>query len=195
MSFSRLNYDNCAYEKCLEESVNVGDYMLKQPKNKNNCFFDSPYVRPNKNQVATCTNNELIDIDSELMGLKRTAGKCVKSDMPDCKLSKLVSCEDNNFLSSEDTRLSNPPCTLRGNGWNRWEYLCENPQDSAILPFTTNINDKYLAKDNHKPLIPQVNDTTNLLHDNLECMTDGTVLKGESTPLVHWRNCDEIAKL
>ena len=194
MSFSRLNYDNCAYEKCLEESVNVGEYMLKQPKTTDTCFFNSPYIRLNKGQVATCQNNHLIDIDSELMGLKRTASKCVKSKMPECKLSKLKTC-DENFLSPEDTRISNPPCTLRGHGWNRWEYLCENPQDSAIVPFTTNINDKYLAKDNHKPLIPKVYDSTNLLQNDLQCMTDGTILEGEKTPIIHWRSCDEIARM
>ena len=30
---------------------------------------------------------------------------------------------DNCFKGSEDTRLSNPPCNLRGTGWNRWEWL------------------------------------------------------------------------
>ena len=37
-------------------------------------------------------------------------------------------------LNSEPTKLSNPPCNLRGTGWNRWEWLCQNPQDKVEIP-------------------------------------------------------------
>lgn len=32
-------------------------------------------------------------------------------------------------------RLNNPPCTLRSSGWNRWEPLLHNPQDTFETPF------------------------------------------------------------
>lgn len=196
MSFSRLNYDSCAYDKSLNESTSVGNYMLMQPKNNcNECFFDSPYIRLDKSQVSTCDKTPLIDIDSELLGLKRTAKKCIVSEMPKCELKHLKSCSDRNFLSPEDTRISNPSCTLRGTGWNRWEWLCENPQKYAEVPFTLNTNDKMMAKDNHRPIIPEVNDTTNLISKDVKCYTDSKVAKGEEIPIVHWRSCEEIRKL
>jgi hypothetical protein len=31
--------------------------------------------------------------------------------------------------------LTNPPCTLRATGWNRWEYPLHNPQETFETPF------------------------------------------------------------
>jgi len=62
---------------------------------------------------------------------------------------------------TEPTRLSNPPCTLRGTGWNRWEWLCYDPQDRALIPFEHNVNYRMVVKDNHVPCIPTLVDTTN----------------------------------
>jgi hypothetical protein len=195
MSFSRLNYDNCAYSKSLKESTSVGNYMLEQPKNDcEQCFFDSPNIRLSKGPVATCSSSSIIDIDSELMGLKRTASKCVKSPLPECNQKELKSC-DSKFMVPEDTKLSNPPCTLRGTGWNRWEWLCEDPQKYAEVPFVTMISDKTLAKDNHRPLFPNVINTSNKISEDMSCMMDSPEIFGqEQTPFVHWRSCEEIAK-
>lgn len=61
----------------------------------------------------------------------------------------------NCFKPTESTRLSNPPCTLRGTGWNRWEWLCKNPQDRIEVPFDHMIDSVLMAKDNHRPLLPK----------------------------------------
>ena len=60
-----------------------------------------------------------------------------------------------NIPTRENTRLSNPASTLRGTGWNRWEWLCENPQKRSIVPFDLNINERLVLKDNHRPLVPK----------------------------------------
>ena len=66
----------------------------------------------------------------------------------------------NCFTPTESTRLSNPPCTLRGTGWNRWEWLCKNPQDRVEVPFDHMIDSVLMAKDNHRPLLPKPMDQT-----------------------------------
>jgi hypothetical protein len=38
-------------------------------------------------------------------------------------------------FSQNFNRLNNPPCTLRATGWNRWETLLHNPQDTFETPF------------------------------------------------------------
>jgi hypothetical protein len=43
-------------------------------------------------------------------------------------------------------RLNNPPCTLRASGWNRWEPLLQNPQDTDDTPFDFFIP----SRDKHK---------------------------------------------
>jgi hypothetical protein len=49
--------------------------------------------------------------------------------------------------------LSNPPCTLKGTGWNRWEWLCYDPQVKAIIPFEWNTSYRNVVKDNFVPCI------------------------------------------
>ena len=203
MSFSALNYDPCAYDKYVKQSVGTGEYMLSVPKNNcdKECFYTSPYIRLNKVGVSKCKNMDLIDVDSELMGLNNVASKCPKPFNPGCETVNFADC-NNTFLSPEDTKISNPPCTLRGTGWNRWEWLCENPQDKSMMNFQTNINDRIVAKDNHRPLIPSPIDQTQVLPKN-DCDNVEDSIKEDykmmlnsdnEIPFVHWRCCGEISK-
>jgi len=59
--------------------------------------------------------------------------------------------ECNGWNPTENTRLSNPSCNLRGAGAiNRWEYLPFNPQDRVEIPYDFNINSVMIAKDTHR---------------------------------------------
>ena len=53
------------------------------------------------------------------------------------------------------TRLTQPVCTMRGLGINRWEWLCLDPQENVLIPFDHNINNRIIVKDNHRPIIPK----------------------------------------
>lgn len=206
MSFSKLSYDTCAYNKYLEESVGVGKYMINTPSVscKKDCFYPSPYVRLDKFGVAKCNNKELVDVDSELLGLNVKQTKCPKEknfDSKYCDNEKLTDCADT-FMSPEDTKLSNPPCTLRGTGWNRWEWLCENPQNMALMPFEREIQNRLIVKDNHRPCIPNLKSNDDVMpshYGDTNCYTDAEVVsmyeEKETTPFIHWRSCDEIRRL
>lgn len=154
MSFARLNYDDCTYKHILRESVGPGDYMVGMPRvDCKNCFFPSPNVRIDHYGAGKC--KELIDVDSELMGITRRATNCplnkfLPSPSNHCETQLGQDCYE---MTAEDTRLSNPPCTLRGTGWNRWEWLCKNPQEKVLIPFDYMINNRLLAKDNHRPCV------------------------------------------
>lgn len=163
MSHTRLQYDDCAYRHELKESVGPGEYLLATPRVdcEYNCFFPSPGIALGRNGAAVC-EKELIDVDSELMGISRKATLCptnkyLPMDKPFCPARKLKDCS---ALSPEDTRISNGPCTLRGipNGFNRWEWLCKNPQEKALVPFDFNINNRIIVKDAHRPCIPNLMD-------------------------------------
>lgn len=155
MSFNRLNYDGCTYKHILRESIGPGEYYLGTPRvDCNGCFFPSPDVILNRYGAAVCDKN-LIDVDSEMLGITRKISNCpmdkfIPSDKDFCKVNKLRDCYG---LTREDTKISNPPCTLRGTGWNRWEWLCQNPQDNALIPFDWNINNRLVVKDNHRPCV------------------------------------------
>lgn len=206
MSFTKLPYDSCAYTKDLQESEDVGKYMLNTPKNDcgENCFHPSPHVRLDKKNIGMCKNKLIVDVHSELLGLNMKLSECPSKRTIDplyCENAFLKDCE-NTFLAAEETKISNPPGTLRGTGWNRWEWLCTNPQDNAIVPFETNIQNKTIVKDNHRPCLPTLKNSDPVLpNDDNVCITD----KGqafdkmydneEQVPFIHWRPCCEINKL
>ena len=181
MSFNRGIYDQCSYKYQLAETTGTGIYQLTRPANSCiPCLPNDPRLIAQSQGVSISKNTSLIDIDSELIGISRNLTRCPdRKYIPDqnasfqggaqsgkvrngCQPTDKL-CIDNtqvmNFndcgLFTEDCRLSNPPATLRGTGWNRWEWLCRDPQDRVTEPFDFQINTKILSKDNHRPCIPR----------------------------------------
>jgi hypothetical protein len=61
----------------------------------------------------------------------------------------LVNAPDENVPLTFN-RLSNPPCTLRATGWNRWESLLHDPQLNFETPFDFFIPSRSLDKEHCK---------------------------------------------
>jgi hypothetical protein len=180
MALTNSRYDVCSYKYQLAETIGPGVYQLTRPDNQSIPVLpkDPRYISQSSG-VSISKNTSLIDIDSELIGISRNLSDCPdRKYMPDANASfhcgaqtgkvrngcrpgdKL--CIDNsqvlnfndNGLFTEDTRLSNPSCTLRGTGWNRFENLPMDPQERVLHEFDYQINTKILSKDNHRPCIP-----------------------------------------
>lgn len=71
-------------------------------------------------------------------------------------------------IAPEDTRLSNPACNLRGTGFNRWEHLDRNPQETFEVPrsnglFAPTVSTRIIVKDNHRPCLPKLIDQSESL--------------------------------
>lgn len=99
------------------------------------------------------------------------------------------------IIAAEDTRLNNPPGTLRGTGWNRWEWLCLNPQDRIEMPFDWNISNRIIVKDNHRPVIPNPIDPEMALPKQqvLPCEPTSKTCGNFTQPAsVHWQNSKVI---
>lgn len=224
MSFNRLPYDICSYKHELAESVGEGMYRLGTPPNAcEPCHAADPRIKLQSQGVSISRNTALIDIDSELLGITRNLSSC-----PDKKYAPTADnsfhcgaqtgnvvrgcqdfaklCVDNKdmihfsdcFTPSEDTRLSNPPCTLRGTGWNRWEWLCRNPQERVEVPYDFEINSRIVAKDNHRPCLPKPVSSYNVWpqpEDKPICENIVPVcMVPTNPPSVQWRNVNEIAQ-
>lgn len=165
MSFERLRYDPCSYEQRLKESVGPGLYMINEPADdcKKSCSYipSDPYIRWQRWGPGFCAPGAAIDDSSDLLGLTRRASECPdKHYLPGDAVKKPAcgggpatvdprSC----MAPTEDTRLSNPPSTLRCTGWNRWQWLCDNPQDHALIPFQIMTNYRIVVKDNHRACV------------------------------------------
>ena len=224
MSFTNLSYDKGSYVSNLNQSVGPGVYRLGEPTvDCDQCYPYPPTVRLQLQGDSISSKNLLVDVDSELMGITRklsqdpnkkfqpecvdtvcssgevcgqgVSGKCQGSKpgerVPDKDLKHWKDC----YIPAEDTRLSNPSCTLRGTGWNRWEWLCLNPQEKVEIPFDYNISNRIIVKDNHRPCVPNPIDPT-------PAMPKGGKLPCEPTSLtcasftqpnsVHWQTSDNI---
>ena len=95
------------------------------------------------------------DIETDLKGINRFGSRVRSED-------KLYNPERNKFNSvplehAQDgtfpqnfNRLHNPPCTLRSSGWNRWDTLFHNPQETFEQPFDWFIPSRDLDKERTK---------------------------------------------
>lgn len=215
MSFNRLNHDECTYRTNLKQSTGVGSYYTGKPRvNCQTCLPNDPRMHvksqnmgPNDNGIAgvTCSDKPQVDVSNELLGLTRKASNCPTQKYVPCEESSFckyqhpVVCKD---IHSEDTRLSNPPCTLRGSGWNRWEWLCQDPQKDFEIPFDHNISYRLIAKDNHRPCLPTLINQSqalpplnacNKMYQSHYMSLKPSVNNGDGHfPSVQWKKCDSF---
>ena len=206
MSLNDLKHDACTYKYDLKQSIGPGEYALAEPNIEcKTCFDNDPYRRMSNrirrsSGVSLCKTRPLIDVDSELKNITRYATNCpagkYRGDPYCTDLKHFPDCTENDI--SEPTRYSNPPCTLRSTGWNRWEWLCRNPQDRALVPFDFNINGRLIAKDNHRPCVETPFDQTSALPPTPEEeATPAFTCKGENiadTYSTRWRECSTYGR-
>ena len=200
MNLTSLAYDAPTYVQDLTQSTGPSDYILGTPWRQ--CAPCMPVDRPSRQGTSTCGNHSMVDVDSELLGLNRRASRnaCEMYKPSDfCSdMTPVVDCPP--MTRSEDTRFSNPPCTLRSTGFNRWEWLCQNPQNRVELPFQHPINSQLIVKDTHRPVLPTPFDPRAALPPDDEAPIHASAqpmqcyeLKA-NLPLVSWRSCAEIAR-
>jgi len=202
-----LSYDACAYAQELDQSTGPGRYVIGTPTHAScvECSPADPRLVMSHGGNSKCANVPLIDVDSELQGLNRRATKCPSNKYQygasgnTCELRHVPACNDPAMIS-EDTLLSNPPCNLRGvdNGFNRWEWLCEDPQERVHPSFDSQVCSRTLAKDNHRPVVPRPVDQSAVLppfaRDDrpLSLMQECKGPPPPLLPMTFWRNCQEI---
>lgn len=187
-SFNRSIYDIGAYNAALEISTGPIQYTL-DPMAVNRC---DPCRIPEpgfigKVGVSLTHQRPLVDVESDLfqIGVKNTKDPSAKfqSQCPQCGdcnsgypcgggvVSGCNNCQEQlNHLpmcgfGSDYTRISNPICTARGVGVNRFQPLCLNPQDENRWRQISEVGISYrnVVKDNHIPCVPQPIDQTPLL--------------------------------
>ena len=198
MSFNRLNSDLCQYKQVLYESVGPGHYQLGTPPICDKCIPETPKMRLQRQGVLY--QAPLVDAESELRNITNPSTKCpTKKYYP-------TSCRDgvpfgygDCFKDSEETRQSNPASNLRGTGWNRWEILCKNPQDQALVPFDFNISNRLIVKDNHRPCIPKPLDMRPSLPHSIkigQCERTEPVCANPTAPSsVQWQTCQNLSDM
>lgn len=156
MANCRGSDERLAYEHALTESHGPGTYALQAPRLCDGMYVSDPRISAQGHLASVCGDVPLIDVDSELIGITRRLGSCPESkytpgSVPFCKLVHVrQDAAREAAFEAEDCRMSNPPCTLRGTGINRWEWLCTDPQATALEPYARCVNYRTIVKDNHR---------------------------------------------
>lgn len=205
MNFNRLSYDDNTYLYNQKQSMGTGEYMLNTPLiDCQKCLSVDPSVASQYSGGSTCANRSLIDVSSELLNLSRKKSNCPAAQyLPSAngnafceqQLPQMDNCKQ---MIAEDTRISNPPCTLRGTGVNRWEWLCHDPQAKAVVPFEYNVSYRLIAKDNHRPCISKPIDVVQVLpqhhfSDDMYSSYVPCTTPINDIPSVHWQTCKTYA--
>ena len=128
-----------------EDDMRITSYALRYYVNPPdaNCPTSFPVdatVRIQKSGNSWPTGKWKTDVESDLKGINRVGNRewCeTKQYNPDkngMNNTPYESAPDESFPTVFN-RLNNPPCTLRGTGWNRWEALPHQPQLTFETPF------------------------------------------------------------
>jgi hypothetical protein len=109
MSLTRLSYDECAYNKALKQSTSPLNYMLYPGK-----FYNCSKCRIELGQVGgnnvSLYNGNLVDLESNLMGIDNKTNKCnkvVRNPLENAKLNNLNNCQLVNYRSLPEIKGSN----------------------------------------------------------------------------------------
>lgn len=137
MSFTRQNYDTCAYQSDVLQSVGSLNYLLDRVQ----------YEHPNPTRIAfgiisgndvSIVKGNMVDVESDLMGVGRTASKC-----PSLKF--LNECTGKDFGSCQPKQL-----VIRGNPSNSGRIVDTTPlhlRESQLFRVTPT----YLPKPYQQP--------------------------------------------
>lgn len=157
-NWTRNRTDDCHIEDDVRITTGPGRYVMEAPNAYCNASFaPEPTTRQQKWGAAQVDTYIKTDVESDLWNINRTTTKavCGSYDPNDNRMNHADkrSIKEASFPQTH-TRLNDPPCTLRGTGWNRWQWLCQNPQEGIMMPFDWYVPGRLLHKDAHRPCIP-----------------------------------------
>lgn len=148
-ALTRYKYDVCKMVENNEISTGPGRWALGVPNAYGNAtFVPDPTIRMQKWGASHDMSSTKTDVESDLRNLSRptTRTVCGQYDPSTAPTRHLTAMPEADFPQTHN-RVSDPPCTLRGTGWNRWAWLCQDPQERAMMPFEWGANSQLAAKD------------------------------------------------
>lgn len=154
MSFTRFHDDPCRIKKQLQETTDIGRYMLDVPGNGTApCFMEDPFIRLQKWGANLRSNT--INLESALLGINNNVSRdylTPPKSFPSSNSIQYPSCSP----FTDQTRSTHPAWTAIDLEQNNFQYLHLDPQENTSLPFRCNINTRLVEKDNYKAVVPDV---------------------------------------
>ena len=152
-AMTRYRHDLPKMVENNEITTGPGRYRLGVP----NAYGDAVFVpdatiRMQRWGASHDMTSTKTDVESDLLNLgrptTRTACGQYTPEQGAAVADRLTAMPEAAFPMTH-ARLVDPPCTLRASGWNRWEWLCENPQANVMMPFEWSVDSRHAAKDDY----------------------------------------------
>jgi hypothetical protein len=157
MSFTRFHDDPARINKRLQESTDIGKYMLNVPGNGLDMpFNEDPYIRLQKWGANVHTNT--VHLESDLFGLTRNFTRdCIKENDYQTHRAKTKPNSYNSIQhpTTEQPRATHPAWMTRDLEQNNWSYLHLNPQENVCMTFQNNLDTKLLERDYFVAKVPR----------------------------------------
>jgi len=105
------------------------------------------------------------EVESDLMGVGRPSSRwrdtklLYNPETNPMNTAGYTNAPDESFGNTFN-RLTNPPCTLRATGWNRWQPLFHDPQATVETPFDHHIPSRDIDKYKNRTHIPAAKNFT-----------------------------------
>ena len=150
-SMTRYKHDVGKMIENNEISTGPGRWALGVPNAYGNAAFVPTVTTINQRWgAAHDMTSTKTDVESDLKNLGRptvrtTCGQ-YQPEQGMAVAERLTAMPEVEFPQTA-SHLVDPPCTLRGTGINRWQWLCENPQENIMVPFEYLVDSRHAAKD------------------------------------------------
>jgi hypothetical protein len=143
---TRYKYDLPKMIENNEITTGPGRYALGAPNAYGNAVYvPNPTIRMQKWGASHDMSSTKTDVESDLLNLGRPTTRSVCGQYAPTQ-RKLTPMPEEEFPRTYE-RLVDPPCTLRATGVNRWEWLCQNPQENVMIPFEWGVNTNLSQRD------------------------------------------------
>ncbi len=147
MAFTRIHDDPCRIAKEVQESTDVGRYILNVPGNGDKpCYMEDPYIRLQGWGGNLRTNS--VELENNLRGLNMPLSRdCVNYKTSAAKVNDAPIQYPTCTPFVEQPRATNPAWTARDLEQSHFYYLPLNPQENVCIPFQNNLSTRILEKD------------------------------------------------
>ena len=157
-SMTRYRHDVAKMVENTEISTGPGRWALGVPNAYGNAAYVPDVTTINQkwgaSHIMTSTKT---DVESDLKNIGRPSVRTTSGQYEpahgESMAARLIPMPEVGFPQTA-SHLVDPPCTLKGTGINRWQYLCENPQENVMVPFEYQMDSRRASKDTvHKELL------------------------------------------
>lgn len=153
-AMTRGRYDVAQMVENNEISTGPGRWVLGVPNAYGNAAFVPTPTTINQRWGASHIVSQMkTDTESDLWNLGRPSTRTTcgqyQPEHGAAAAASLVPMPEVAFPQTS-THYVDPPSNLRGTGINRWEWLCENPQQDVAIPFEYGINTQVAIRDSYR---------------------------------------------